>query len=179
MGVYSINPKTKIGVNNILNIMIQLLMDINDSMQYNIIDENKYLIVINNVNTILNNYLKIYNYYNYGIKNMFIQIYNQSIELVLYVNITLDKYKYYNFNSTWNNFITGLYNNQIKIIYQELTLQEKNDLRYAIISGDIYYISKIDFIYNGTNTSGIIIKPKMNYNVSYNNMIYIYTVYWN
>lgn len=183
MGIYSINPKTTIDTNNILNIMSQLLIDISNSIKsiYNIINETQYVLMINNINSILNNYLKIYNYFDYGINNIYIQIYNQNIELVAFITIKLDKYKYLNLNSYWNIFIIGLYNNQIKIIYQELTTQEKNDLRYSIISGDLYFINDINFIYNGINTTGMLIKPKTNTcecNTN-NEYTYINTIYWN
>lgn len=187
MGVYSINPKTKIDGNNILNIVTQLVLEISNSIQsiYNIIDEIMYMKMINNINDVLNNYLKIYDYYGYGITNLFVQIYNQNIELVAFVNIKINKYKYVNLNSYWNDFAIGTYNNSTKIIYQELSQEEKDNLRYSIISGDLYFIDNIQFIYNGENMSGILIKPKTKTNTcecGSNNTIgyaYISTIYWN
>lgn len=185
MGIYSINPKTKIDANNILNIMTQLVLEISNSIQsiYNIIDETTYVVMTNNINDVLNNYLKIYNYYEYGITNIFVQIYNQNVELVAFVNIKLNKYKYVNLNSYWNDFVNGTYNNEAKIIYQELTQDEKNNLRYSIVSDSLYFIDDIQFIYNGENMTGILIKPKINNcECGGNNILeysYISTIYWN
>lgn len=185
MGIYSINPKTKIDDNNILNIMTQLVLEISHSIQsmYNIIDKIVYVDMINNLNSILNNYLKIYNYYGYGISNIFVQIYNQNIELVAFVDIKLNKHKYANLNSYWNDFAIGTYNYETKIIYQELSQEEKDNLRYSIVSGDLYFIDIIQFIYIGLSTSGILIKPKSNGcecitngKVGYS---YTSTIYWN
>lgn len=191
MAIFSINPKIKIDNNNILNIMSQLVLEISNSIQsiYNIINDNNYTLMINNINNILNNYFKIYNYYGHGITNVYVQIYNQNIELVAFVNIKLTKYNYTNLNSNYSYFITGLYNNQPKIIYQELTQAQKNNLRYSIVSGDLYFIDEIQFIYNSLNTSGNLIKPKTktnscectNINNNNNNIEYTYisTIYWN
>lgn len=190
MAIFTINPKTKIDNNNILNIMSQLVLEISNSIQsiYNIINDNDYTLMINNINSILNNYFKIYNYYGHGITNVYVQIYNQNIELVSFVNIKLTKYNYTNLNSNYSYFISGLYNNQPKIIYQELTQEQKNNLRYSIVSGDLYFIDEIQFIYNSLNTSGNLIKPKTKTNscectnINNNNNIeytYISTIYWN
>ena len=185
MPIYSINPKTKIDNNNILNIMTQLLLEISNSIQlmFNIIDEIVYTKMLNNLNSILNNYFKIYDYYGYGISNIFVQIYNQNIELVSFVDIKLNKHKYTNSNSYWNNFANGIYNYETKIIYQELTQEEKDNLRYSIVSGDLYFIEKNQFIYNDVSTSGILIKQKTNDCEYCSNGIvrytYISTIYWN
>ena len=61
--------------------------------------------------------------------------------------------------------------------------QQKNDLRYSIISGELYFIDNISFMYNNLNTKGILLKPKL-YDCECNkltNGIYCYvtTVYWN
>jgi len=185
MGIYSIDPKTKIDANNTLNIMTQLLLEISNSIQsiYNIIDETSYVAMINNLNDVLNNYLKIYNYYGYGITNMYVQIYNQNVELVAFVNIKLNKHKYVNLNSYWNDFVVGIYNNETKIIYQELTQDEKDNLRCSIVSGNLYFIDNVQFVYNGENMTGILIKPKINNcDCGGNNTLgysYISTIYWN
>lgn len=185
MGIYSINPKTKIDANNILNIMTQLVLEISNSIQsiYNIIDETTYVVMTNNINDVLNNYFKIYNYYEYGITNIFVQIYNQNVELVAFVDIKLNKYKYVNLNSYWNDFAVGIYNDETKIIYQELTQDEKDNLRYSIVSGNLYFIDNIQFIYNRENMTGILIKPKINNcECGGNNILgysYISTIYWN
>lgn len=186
MGIYSINPQTIVNSQNILNIMTQLINDISNSIQsiYNIIIESQYIIMINNINSILNNYLKIYNFFNYGINYIYIQIYNQNINLVVYVVIQLTKPKYINIYSNWSDFLNGTYKNQTKIIYQILTQQQKNELNYAVISGDLYFVTDLGFVYNGINTMGILLKPKninCDCNKQTNNFEYTYvnTIYWN
>lgn len=187
MGIYSINPKTQINSANILNIMLQLLLEISNSIQsiFNIIVETQYILIINVINQILNNYLKIYNFYNYGVSNLYVQIYNQNIELVVFIVIQLKKYRYINLNSNWNDFIKQLLNTQTKIIYMELEPQEKNDLRYSIVSCNLYFIGEKNFIYNQLNTIGMLLKPKNN-NCKCNNQLncsiqytYVSTIYWN
>lgn len=184
MGIYFINPQYIINSQNIINIMTQLVNTISNSIKsnYNIIFENEYINMSNNVNQILNNYLKIYNFYNYGIKYIYVQIYNQNINLVSYVQIKLDKPKYINTNSNWNDFIVGKYNNQDMVIYNVLTQEQKNELNYSLISGNLYFIPDINFTYNQKNTTGILIKPAINtcecnnQNIDYS---YITTIYWN
>lgn len=184
MGIYSINPQITINSQNILNIMTQLINDISNSIQsiYNIIIESQYILMINHINSILNNYLKIYNFFNYGINYIYVQIYNQNIDLVVYVIIQLTKPKYINIYSNWSDFSNGKYNNQIKIIYQILTQQQKNELNNSLISGDLYFITDLSFVYNGITTMGILFKPK-NINCDCdkqtNNYAYVNTIYWN
>jgi len=184
MGIYLINPQIIVNSQNILNVMTQLINDISNSIQsiYNIIIEPQYILMVNNVNSIFNNYLKIYNFFNYGINYIYIQIYNQNIDLVIYVVIQLTKPKYINIYSNWNDFSNGMYNNQTKIIYQILTQQQKNELNYSIISGDMYFLTNLNFIYNGITTIGILLKSKninCDYNKQTNNYAYINTIYWN
>lgn len=143
--------------------------------------------MINNINEILNNYLKIYNFLNFNIKNIYVQIYNQNINLVSEVKINIIPYKYININSVWETFVNGLYYDSNKIVYMELNDIQKNNLRYSIISGDLFFISNIDFLYNDLNTIGMIIKQgsnnivNCNCNNSHTNNDYCYitTLYWN
>ena len=142
---------------------------------YNIVIETKYTMMITNINQILNNYLKIYDFLKYNITNIYVQIYNQNIDLVSWVNIQIIPFKYINIDSKWYKFITGIYFNSDKIIYSQLNTQQQNDLRYSIISTDLYFIDDLNFIYNDLNTFGIILKPKYNNN----DYSYVTTLYWN
>jgi hypothetical protein len=185
MGIYSINPQSNVDSANILNIMSQLIKDISNSIQsiYNIVLQIKYNLFIDNIKDVLDNYLKIYNFYNYGITHLYVQVYNQNIDLVVFASIQLYKYKYIIAYSKWNNFSNGVYYNKTKYIYNVLTPQQKNDLVYSIISGDLYFIPDINFVYNGLNTSGMLLKPKYSNcecnNQTINEYSYISTIYYN
>jgi len=186
MPINKINPKYNVNSLNILNIMSQLLNDISKSINsiYNIVNYKDYMLMINNINEILNNYLKVYNFFANNIKNIYVQIYNQNINLVSEVTINIIPYKYINFNTDWETFVNGKYYGSNKIVYSELDEIQKNNLRYSIISGDLFFISNIDFIYNDINTIGMIIKPVYNGDCNCNiytnnNYCYITTLYWN
>lgn len=186
MPIYSINPKYNVNSNNIMNIMTQLIYEISKSINtlYNIVNYKEYVLMINNINDILNNYLKIYDFLKFNIKNIYVQIYNQNINLVSEIYINIIPYKYININSIWERFIDGTYYNSNKIIYSQLDVNQKNNLRYSIISGDLYFIDNIHFIYNDLNTSGMIIKPMTNNDCNCtiqtnSNYCYITTLYWN
>lgn len=186
MTVYLIDPKSNIDSNNILNIMTQLIYDISNSISnlYSIVNQSIYIKALANINQILNNYLKIYNFFYMGITNIYIQIYNQNINLVIEVRIKIIPYKYTNTNSQWSKFITNQYYEEEKIIYSQLNNMEKNDLRYSIISRKLYFLDNINFIYLNKNTTGIIFKPiythcDCEYNEQNNQYCYISTLYWN
>lgn len=186
MPIYKINPQYNVNSTNILNIMTQLTNDISKSINsiYNIVIYDKYILMINNINQILNNYLKIYDFLKSGIKNIYVQIYNQNINLVSQVVINIIQFKYININSDWNNFVNGAYYNSDKVIYSQLNTQQQNNLNYSIISGDLYFINNIVFTYNNLNTTGIILKQTTNLNLDYNILTnnkycYITTLYWN
>jgi hypothetical protein len=202
MTVYSINPQSKINPNNIINIMMQLTNNISNSIKSikNIILESKYNLIIDEINQILNDYLKIYYFYDFGIKNIYVQIYNQNINLVIFVNIIIEQFKYTNNTSIWEHFFKNKYYNNPKIVYEQLDNQQKNDLRYSIISNKLYLVDNILFTYDNLITNSIILKPKYNYsndcnncnncndcncqytygtNIQNNNYSYVTTVFWN
>lgn len=186
MPIYTINPKYNVNYMNIMNIMSQLLNEISKSINsiFNIVIYNKYMLMINNINEILNNYLKVYNFLAHNIKNIYVQIYNQNVNLVCEVSINIIPYKYLNENSDWETFVNGKYYDSNKIVYSELDETQKNNLRYSIISGDLFFISNIDFTYNNLDTMGMIIKPESNNNCNCNiqtnnDYCYITTLYWN
>ena len=190
MTVYSINPKSKVDSNNILNVMSQLVLHISTSISsiYNLSIPNNYNFVLNIINNVLNEYLKNYNFFKYGIKNIVVQIYNQNIELVIQTGITIAEYNYVNYNSRWNDFYKGNYNQKPKVVYNELTPQQQNDLRISIISGNLFYLDNIVITTSNYNSIGIILKPKLTTSittysnkcmcVNESNNIYITTIYW-
>jgi hypothetical protein len=186
MTIYYINPQSIVNIDNITNIMVQLTNDISNSIFSidNIIIETQYLLMLNKINEILNNYLKIYYFYGFNISNIYVEIYNQNIVLVGFVYIKIYPLKYLNIVSSWNNFFNNIYYNYNKIVYDQLDFQQKNDLRYSIVSGKLYFIDNLLFLYKNVNTQGIILKNKSNNNCncscnSNNNYCYITTIYWN
>ena len=189
MTIYQINPQSNVNSNNIINIMSQLILDIANSIKpiYNIVIESQYNLMINNISQILNNYLKIYYFYGFGIKNIYVQIYNQNINLVLFINIVIVPYKYNNITSNWIRFYNGGLSGE-KYVYEQLTIEQKNELLYCIISNKLYFISNITFLLDNLTTHGIILKPIYNITCNCDNTIssyssgtycYITTLYWN
>ncbi len=65
MTFYFIDQEYDVNISIILNIMIQLAKDIYNSICqiFNIVIEDKYNLMIININKVLNNYLKIYYFY--------------------------------------------------------------------------------------------------------------------
>lgn len=162
MRIYTINPQRIVDSQNIQIIMTQILNNIANSIGqiYNIIQKNKYDEMIDLVSKILNAYLKIYKFYDYGIKNINIQIYNQNINTVLFINVQLNNFKYLCVSSNWDDFSIGIYTSEPNIVYQELSSSEKNDLINSIVSGQLYYSNIINFVYDGSNANGLLLKPK-------------------
>jgi hypothetical protein len=112
MTIHSINPHSKVSIENIANIMSQLVKKISNSILpiYNIILSDQYYLMIDEISQILNDYLKIYRFYDdVGIKNIYVQIYNQTINLVVFVNIKIYPFKYTNEMSIWQKFINNEY----------------------------------------------------------------------
>lgn len=198
MTIYYINPKSTIDSENIVNIMSNLIYNISYSIYkiYNIVVKEQYDLMIKNISNVINNFLKIYNFQNYGITNIYVQIYNQNIVLVFQANVQISKYNYISINSNWSDFYFGTKNNFSTVIYNELSLEQKNNLRYSIISNKLYYLDNIEFIYNNLNTRGLLLKPKFfnesdcncEYTTNSNNVLktsknsnytYVTTLYWN
>jgi|688.fasta_scaffold633017_2 hypothetical protein len=198
MTIYSINPQSNIDPNDILNIMTQLTNDISESIKsiYNIIIESQYNLMIQNICQILNDYLKIYYFYDVGVRNIYVQIYNQNINLVAYVYIKILPFKYIDTLSLWYSFYNNIYYYSQKYIYNELDNQQKNELRYSIIENKLYFIDNISFTYDNLMTNGILFKSNNTNNndckcmenteflrtcknFTKSNNCYITTIYWN
>ena len=181
LNTFSINPKTKVDISNIKNIMINLANDISSCVNefINIIYDTEYLIMINKIFYIVNNYLKINNFFANGINEINIEIYNQNIDIVVYMYFNITLYHFIYNSSDWMHFYYNLISNP-KIVYNQLSIDEKKNLRYDIVSGKFYMIDGINFNYNNKYYEGLILKP-------YNNIclckstkyVYITTLYWN
>lgn len=192
MSYYSINPQININQENIKIIMSELIKNISESIKtiFNIIIKLEYIKMLDIINNILNNYLKIYKFYDYGITNIDIQIYNQNINSVMFIYVKLGDLNYYSIYSDWYNFYNGIYNEQPKIVYQALTQQQKNELINSIVSDKLYFIDEIIFSYKNVPAIGILLKlqdmmcdciTKTNNalnNKNINKYVYINTIYW-
>ena len=70
--------------------------------------------------------------------------------------------------SLWVNFINGKYFNNPKVVYEHLDTQQKNDLRYSIISNKLYLVYDLLFTHDSLVTNGILIKSKYENNCTCN-----------
>lgn len=171
---YLIEPNTNVNFNNIINIIINLINEINLelSLNKNIILENIYLINVNIVISITSKYLKKYIFFP-NIKLLNIQILNKYLDVVMYCNFNIQKTEFTVNFSKWINFFLGTLKIE-SIIFNELSLQQKENLRQSIVNGDFYMIDNLIFSYNNIQTYGAILKQKYlefksNSNYKYNN----------
>jgi hypothetical protein len=178
MTIYSINPKIEITANNIKNIMINLINEISKSIIniYNIVIPSEYNLLIKNITDITNNYLKIYNFKDSGIQFINIQIYNQNINIIAWVTINLiSKYNYIQLNSSPINFLNNSITVNFTNIYNKLSLDQQNNLRKSIISGDLYFLDDINLMENAIllklNNNNCLCDTPYNYT-------YITGLYW-
>ena len=143
----------------------------------NIIIEKNYNKLKLQILTVVSNYLKIYKFAKANIFNINVEIYNSFFDVVLYIYFNIYESYFTIETSFWKNF----YNNSLvkqTVVYDNLSLIEKNDLRFSIVNNSIYLSDNIVFTYNTKNAEGILIKIKQDYDCINNNMIYINTIYW-
>ena len=183
MTIYYINPQTPISSSNIFIIMSQLILTISNNIANitNPVILSQYINLTNTIINILGNYLKIYKFYSYSITNIYLEIYNQNINTVVYIQITLGQ-NYWKYKcSYWNIFNKGDLSTQNVIISQLNTLQY-NELINSIIKNELYFVNSLNFIYNTLQTFGILYKSKINIcncNNSNTQLLYIIGIYWN
>ena len=180
MTVYYINPKINIS-NKFENIMINLINEISNLF----VNDRNLIILENYQNTILDilaivvKYLKIYKFYDYGIKNLYIQIYNKAIEVLIYVKINISKSYFKYINNSWYEFYFRTSIN-LPIVYDEMNNDQQNDLNTSIINGNLYFNNNI--ILSQTElTKGMILKKETcecNINNCNTTLNYIITIFW-
>ena len=183
MSVYYINPIINIIPNKFENIMENLINEIS-----NLFMDNKNLIINNNyqnstssIMKVLINYLKIYKFYNYNIKNINVQIYNKSIDVIINIIINISK-TYFSYTiSSWINFYFGIRTlNNIPIVYNGMSSDQQKELNTSIINGKLYFNNNIELI-EFNYKKGMILKKELcscvinNCNSSFN---YIITIFW-
>ena len=183
MTSYIIKPITQI--NNIINLMVNMTNDIDNALgcSNNIIQEKIYEKTLSDIFDVVSEYLKYYKFYP-NISNICVQIYNQEMNVVIYMKFIISHSSFKIISSNWINF----YKNDINadsVVYNNMTMIQQNNLRYSLISGDFFMLDNLNFIYNSVATSGIILKKK---NLHYccnndpckkNNIQHITTIYWN
>jgi hypothetical protein len=181
MSVYYINPSIQIVDNKFENIMNNIINEIS-----NLFITNKFLIIyINfqqstlNIMKILIYYLKQYKFYEYDITNIYVQIYNKNIDVIINIKVTISKTFFVYESNSWDKFYLGI-SNDIPLVYNELNPVQKNELNTSIINGNLYFNNNIDLI--GVNfKKGIILKKERcvcvtnDCNISFN---YIITIFW-
>lgn len=177
--IFYINPTKVLLADNIKNTMVLITNYIsNFANNVNIIIEENYNKLKLQILTVVSNYLKIYKFAKANIFNINIEIYNSFFDVVLYIYFNIYESYFTIETSFWKNF----YNNSLlkqTVVYDNLSLIEKNNLRFSIVNDSLYLSDNIVFTYNTKITEGILIKIKQNHNcVSNENMIYINTIYW-
>jgi hypothetical protein len=171
MSVYYINPTVQIVSNKFENIMNNLINNISNLFlnNRNLIIEENYNGTIKNIMEIVTSYLKIYKFYDFDIKNIFIQIYNVNIFVVINLKIILSKSYFTFIYDPWKQFYLGLEDN-FPIVYNGLNLLEQQTLNNSIINGDLY-LNNIVLIEPNLK-KGIILKNESI------NTDYITTLFW-
>lgn len=181
MSIYYINPKITVNDLNFKEIMDNITNDISKLFIYNrnLIDQNNYNYAIYQIIDVISKFLKIYNFFDYDIKNMCVQIYNLNIEVIINIQMILYKTFYIYNNSKWDTFYTG--NETLKpIVYYNLDSTQKQELRLSLLNGNFYMYDniKLELPLN----EGIILKKKSclceTKNINNYNTNYIITVYW-
>ena len=181
MSVYYINPTIQIVDDKFENIMNNMINEIS-----NLFMTNKFLIIdinfqqsILNIMKILIYYLKLYKFYEYNITNIYVQIYNKNIDVIINIKVTISKTFFLYESNSWDKFYFGI-SFDIPVVYNELNPVQKNELNTSIINGNLYFNNNIDLI--GVNfKKGIILKKETcacvtnNCNITFN---YIITIFW-
>lgn len=181
MSIYNINPTIDIIDNKFKNIMDNLIDDISNIFitNLNLVNKSNYNLAIISILKVLRKYLKLYKFYSYNIKNIYIEIYNKDIDVVIYVNTLISKASYLVGSSYWEEFYFGL-NKKTPIVYDNLSLTQRDELRRSILDGNFYFYDDI-IIADPKYETGIILKKKYcsceisNCNINSN---YIITIYW-
>ena len=181
MSVYYINPTIKIIPNKFENIMDNLINEISNLFvdNNNLIIQSNYTKSIFDIVKVLINYLKIYKFYDYDIKNIYVQIYNKSIDVLININVNISKTYFMYTTSTWNEFYFGIVD-LIPIVYNALSNNQQMELNVSILNGEFYFYNNINLI-ELNYKKGIILKKKYcsciinNCNANFN---YIITLFW-
>jgi len=176
MTIYYINPNYDFY--DIIIIMDNLANDIatNINQFNNIVQQKIYNNLLQKIIFIVSNYLKIYKFYSNNITCINVQIYNKNINVVTYIVFSIQK-NYFFINSTnWYNFYNGLLNIE-PLVFNNLSIQQKEILSYSIINGDFFMINNLNFTYNLQLINAIILKKKNSYNIS-SISNYIVTLFW-
>lgn len=184
MTTYIINPTKIITGNNFNNIMINLIQDISTIFTSNLklIEQQNYKNTIELILQIFYKFLKIYNFYDYNIKNINMELLNKNLEVVIIINIIITKSYFITMNSSWLQFYFGKIN-KTSIVYSNLPPTQKNILNVSILNKDFYFY-QVDLT-NYNFQQGIILKNKYcscdnNYTCDNNCKYYDYiiTLYW-
>lgn len=185
MSIYYINPTISVNEINFNNIMDNLTNNISQIFIYNknIVNSYNYNLCLSSIIQILENYLKLYEFYVYGIENINIEIYNIKINVVIYISVNISKTFYNLQKSTWYEFYNGNINKN-PIVYYGLNLNQRQELNLSIVNGNFYMYDNVNLdtdLLEHIYSQGIILKKKscLCKNINCNeNSDYIITVYW-
>ena len=180
MSIYFINPNIIVTDLNFKEIMDNMTNTISKLFVYNrnLIKQNNFNTTTNEIINILSKFLKIYKFYDYGKKNINIQIYNLNIDVIININFLIYKTFYTYENNSWESFYSGT----LKItpfVYYGLDQTKRQELRISLINGDFYMYDNVTL--EIPLNEGIILKKKYcacennnNCNINYN---YIFKQY--
>jgi hypothetical protein len=181
MSIYYIYPNITVNDLNFKEIMDNMTNNISNLFVYNknLIEPNNYNYLIDQIIYVVSKFLKIYNFFDYDKKNIYIDICNSNINVIMNIHIKIYK-SFYTYQKTmWEQFYNGIINKS-SVVYNNLDLNQKQELRISLINGNFYMYDniKLELPYD----EGIILKKKSctceninNCNFNYN---YIIIIYW-
>lgn len=140
MTTYIINPTKIINPDNFNNIMTNLIQDISKLFTSNLklIEQSNYKNTTMMILQIFYKFLKIYKFYDYNIKNINMELLNKNLEIVIGINIIINKTHFMTMNTTWLQFYFGKINKS-SIVYYNLPSEQKNLLNLSILNKDFYF----------------------------------------
>ena len=186
-----INPSFNITSNDLNNIFGLLAKQIGINIKHitSLTIETEYNDLINNIYNLTKNIIVYYNFFFINNPpsrfNLNISIYNQNIKLIAELNFIINQFYYIYSSSTWNQFINNKIPN-IRLVYDNLSPIEQNNLNYTIIKNCFYYVDNIIFTIDAFNATGLLLKldnckcdnELINNYCLMKTQIYIISIFW-
>lgn len=181
MSLNYINPNIVVDEFNFKEIMDSIANDISNLFNYNenLIQQNNYITIVNQIIYTVGSYLKIYMLFDYNKKDITVQIYNSNIQVIINIKFYIFKTFYTYQKSNWESFYTGLLKLN-PIVYYSLDFAKRQELRISLVNGNFYMYDNVELIL--PLSKGIILKKNIctceNMNNCNLNYSYIITIYW-
>lgn len=157
MTSYYINPTVSINDSGVVNIMSIMANNISEQINYykNITEEQVYNTISDIVFNLMHNCLKIYKFFP-GISIICVQIYNETIDVVFYMNFYITGAKFKIIKSQWYDFYYRI-NSPTPIVYNGMSIEQQNDLTFALINKNFFMINDLEFTYQSTLIKSVIL----------------------